>query len=81
MTGGTCIMDDELLHLLACPKCKGPLIRRNEPLRLECLSDRLSFKVIDGVPILLLREAHSLDAGSSVATPRQRFPAVTDPSP
>lgn len=50
-------MDQELLSILACPKCKGPLILAEEGSRLLCDACRLGFRVDDGIPILLIDEA------------------------
>lgn len=52
-------IDDELLALLACPKCKAPLVREKDRLvctRPEC---RLRYPIRDGIPILLIDEAES----------------------
>ncbi|HZD54961.1 MAG TPA: Trm112 family protein [Candidatus Aquicultoraceae bacterium] len=50
-------MDEELLEILACPKCKGPLQLTPEESELRCEACRLSYRVDDGIPILLLDEA------------------------
>ena len=49
----------ELLEILACPKCKGHLQATGESL--VCLACRLKFAIRDGIPILLVEEAESLD--------------------
>lgn len=52
----------ELLDLLVCPKCKGDLIHRVEPVEsLVCTACRLVFAVEDDIPIMLLDEATPLD--------------------
>lgn len=48
----------ELLEILRCPKCKGPL-RSGAPKEsaLECHTCRLRYDVRDGIPIMLIDEA------------------------
>jgi uncharacterized protein YbaR (Trm112 family) len=51
------LITDDLLAILACPKCKAPLARQGDQLvctRLEC---RLRYPIRDGIPILLMDEA------------------------
>ena len=50
-------MDEELLDLLACPKCKGELRLTVDESELRCDACRLSYRVDDGIPILLIDEA------------------------
>jgi len=47
----------ELLAILVCPKCKGPL--RHEPAesRLVCGACQLAYPVRDGIPVMLVDEA------------------------
>jgi uncharacterized protein YbaR (Trm112 family) len=49
----------ELLKILACPKCKGPLFHRVDKPSLECNSCFLSFPIRDDIPVLLIDEAGS----------------------
>jgi uncharacterized protein YbaR (Trm112 family) len=50
-------LSEELLAILACPGCKGPLtICRTSP-ALICAACRLRYPVRDGIPVLLLDEA------------------------
>lgn len=51
---------EELLDILACPKCKGPLQYTGEAL--VCQACRLKFAVRDGIPVLLVEEAEPLSA-------------------
>jgi uncharacterized protein YbaR (Trm112 family) len=50
-------IDDALLAVLACPKCREPL--RSLPGELECTSSAcgLVYPVRDGIPVLLIDEA------------------------
>jgi uncharacterized protein YbaR (Trm112 family) len=52
-------LPDNILPLLACPGCHGKLIEQGE--HLLCPSCALKFPVRDGIPVLLLSEAESLD--------------------
>lgn len=53
-------MNKKLLHLLACPVCKGELLFNRKKARLECAHDKLLFPVRNGVPILLEMDASQL---------------------
>ena len=48
-------MNDDILAVLACPKCRGPLARA--PLGLACESCRVYYPIIDDIPVLLTEEA------------------------
>lgn len=50
-------MDEELLDLLACPKCKGELELAPDESELKCALCRLAYRIDDGIPILLVEEA------------------------
>jgi len=52
------IIDEFLLEVIACPKCKGRLVLKDN--YLICEKDRLKFKIIDGIPDLLLEDAEKL---------------------
>ncbi|HJX16053.1 MAG TPA: Trm112 family protein [Candidatus Deferrimicrobiaceae bacterium] len=54
-------MDEELLEILACPKCKGVLRLTPEESELLCEVCRLSYRIDDGIPILLIDEAVSYE--------------------
>lgn len=47
----------ELLTMLVCPKCKGPLEYRRDPEQLVCQACRLIYAVEDDIPIMLIDEA------------------------
>jgi len=51
----------DLLEILACPKCKGPLVA--EPESLRCDACRLRYRIDDGIPVLLIDEATPLENG------------------
>jgi hypothetical protein len=50
----------QLLEILVCPKCKGPLEYSQEHSTLTCNSCRLRYSVRDGIPIMLIDEAQPL---------------------
>jgi uncharacterized protein YbaR (Trm112 family) len=54
-------IDRKLLEILVCPLTKGPL--RYDPAAQELISDqaRLAYPIRDGIPIMLVEEARSLD--------------------
>ena len=54
-------VDPKLLEILVCPLTKGPL--RYDATRQELISDkaRLAYPIRDGIPIMLVEEARSLD--------------------
>jgi len=49
----------DLLEILACPQCHGPLAA--EPESLRCDTCRLRYRIDDGIPVLLISEATPLD--------------------
>ncbi len=67
------MLDKELLEILACPKCKGEIIIKNEDgteekkqadleydkenQRLICHNCKLKYKIEDDIPIMLIDEA------------------------
>ncbi len=54
-------VDPRLLEILVCPLTKEPL--RYDAARQELISDkaRLAYPIRDGIPIMLVEEARSLD--------------------
>ena len=68
-------VDPRLLELLVCPLTKGPL--RYDRERQELISDRarLAFPIRDGIPIMLVDEARSLDEDGAPARPIPTGPA------
>lgn len=55
-------VDPRLLEILVCPLTKEPL--RYDAARQELISEkaRLAYPIRDGIPIMLVEEARSLDA-------------------
>jgi uncharacterized protein YbaR (Trm112 family) len=54
-------LPSDLLEILACPKCKGPLVA--EPESLRCDTCRVRYRIDDGIPVLLIDEATPLENG------------------
>ena len=54
-------IDPRLLEILVCPLTKGPLVYDAE--RQELVSEQagLAYPIRDGIPIMLVEEARSLD--------------------
>ncbi len=50
-------IDQELLDILACPKCKGEVQLENEGSFLVCHSCRLRYRIEDDIPVMLIDEA------------------------
>ena len=50
----------ELLDILACPKCKGPIELNEAQDGLICEACRLVYEIRDGIPIMLIDEAKPL---------------------
>lgn len=59
-------MDSRLLDILVCPICKGPLLYRKGEQELVCKADRLAFRILDGIPVMLEDEARKLDPAEDV---------------
>jgi uncharacterized protein len=53
------MLHQELLDILACPKCKGELKYDPERSRLECPACRLRYRIEDDIPIMLIDEAET----------------------
>jgi uncharacterized protein len=50
-------LSPQLLDILVCPKCKGPLEYREQESALICHSCNLSYPIRDDIPIMLIDEA------------------------
>jgi hypothetical protein len=49
----------DLLDILACPQCRGPL--EVEPASLRCDTCRLRYRVENGIPVMLISEAEHVE--------------------
>ena len=54
------MIEQWLLDLLVCPRCKGELTHETEPEALVCPRCRLRYEVRDNIPVLLIDEAQPL---------------------
>ncbi len=51
----------ELLDILACPQCKGPVSLNAKGDGLICQACRLVYEIKDDIPIMLIDEAKPLE--------------------
>ena len=56
------MIKQELLDILACPKCKEDIYLNDSQDGLICEKCRLLYEVKDDIPIMLIEEAKSLDS-------------------
>ncbi len=54
------LVPQELLAVLACPKCKGDLVLEERLSGLVCQKCALLYEIRDGIPIMLPEEAKPL---------------------
>ena len=54
------MLDQRLLDILVCPKCKGELEYRKEQNQLVCHQCKLIYEVRDDIPVMLVDEAKPL---------------------
>ena len=54
-------INEELLKIIACPKCKGEVELSPERNALICERCRLVYEIREGIPIMLIDEASSLE--------------------
>lgn len=57
-------ISNELLEILACPKCKGDIFLNATKDGLVCQACRLVYEIRDDIPIMLIEEARPLTEGS-----------------
>ena len=50
-------LSSQLLAIMVCPRCKGPLEYRESESSLVCTACRLRYPVRDDIPIMLIDEA------------------------
>ncbi len=53
-------LNKDLVDLLACPKCKGPLTLRADESAFECPACKLAYLVNDDIPNFLIDDAKPL---------------------
>ena len=55
------MLSEELLKILACPKCKGDLEYREKEKKLICHKCKLAYPIVDDIPVMLIEEAEEID--------------------
>lgn len=61
------VMDTQLLDILVCPLCKGPLSYHADTQELWCRTSRLAYPIRDGIPMMLANEARPLTEAETEA--------------
>jgi uncharacterized protein YbaR (Trm112 family) len=59
------VLNEELKRLLVCPKCRGDLEFREDLSTIRCMSCRLSYPIVDDIPVLLVDQAKPLSEGAA----------------
>ena len=65
MEGKNIFPIEELLDILACPKCKGDITYNRERNILICNNCKVYYEIIDGIPNMVPEEAKPLKEGES----------------
>ncbi len=55
------MISKELLDILACPRCKGPVELTEKADGLVCRSCRLVYEIKNDIPVMLIDEAKKLE--------------------
>jgi uncharacterized protein len=50
-------LNQDLLKILACPKCKTPVVQEGDTIRCTNRNCGLIYPVRDGIPVMLIEEA------------------------
>jgi uncharacterized protein len=53
-------LNQELIEILACPKCKGSLTLRPDESAFECPRCKLAYRVTDDIPNFIIEEAQPI---------------------
>jgi uncharacterized protein YbaR (Trm112 family) len=53
-------LNQELIDILACPKCKGAIKLREDQSAFECAHCKLAYLVVDEIPNFIIEEAQPL---------------------
>jgi len=59
------MVSKELLEILACPKCKGPVTLTEKKDGLICKTCMLLYEIRDDIPVMLIDEAKKLTEENS----------------
>ncbi len=55
------MINKDLLDILACPQCKGPVVLKEDQSGLTCRKCLLFYEIIDDIPVMLIDKAQKLD--------------------
>jgi len=55
-------LSSDLMTILACPQCKQAVRQQEQPPAVLCDRCRLSYPVRDGIPVMLVDEATSMES-------------------
>ena len=55
------MISEELLDILACPKCKGPVEMTEKKDGLVCQSCQLLYEIREDIPVMLIDEAKKIE--------------------
>jgi len=58
-------IDKDLMEILACPSCRGPVEEHEDEQVIVCTKCGLRYPIRDGIPIMLIDEAEKPAAGKS----------------
>ena len=72
-------IDQELLDILACPKCKGDLTLTESQDGLVCNACALKYQIKDDIPIMLIDEAEKIKV--NIAAPAKKTTPPKKASP
>ncbi len=67
-------IDPRLLEILVCPLTKAPLSYDRQAQELISLEAGLAYPIRDGIPIMLVEEARSLDEGEKARYQKKPAP-------
>lgn len=59
-------VDNRLLEVIACPKCKAMLVINDAEDGLNCNACHLSYPIKEGIPVLLIDDASEIKKRPSV---------------
>jgi len=59
----------ELMEVLACPKCKQPVVQQDDTIVCTSTACGLRYPIRDGIPVMLVEEAVTPDAAPGTASP------------
>jgi uncharacterized protein YbaR (Trm112 family) len=51
------VVSQELLEVLACPRCKQKIQLSEDGTTLDCQACRLRYPIVDDIPVMLIDEA------------------------